>query len=448
MSWDEPAVDLVVRAGRAVVDGTLRAVTVLVDDGRIIGLREPDAIVPARSELVLADDEVLLPGLVDTHVHVNEPGRTNWEGFASATRAAAAGGVTTLVDMPLNSIPPTVDLDALRAKRRSAQHRCGIDVAFWAGAVPSNLGRLKTLHDNGVIGFKCFLVESGVEEFPALDDEQLAAAMAEVAAFDGLLLVHAEDGGTIAAAPPAAGRLYRDFLASRPAAAEDEAIATVIDLARRTGARVHVVHLSSAGSLDQLAAAQHAGVRISAETCPHYLSLAAQDVPDGATEFKCCPPIRDRANQDGLWAGLRAGTVSMVVSDHSPCPPELKHLADGDLGAAWGGISSVQLGLPVVWTAARSRGHLLPDVVRWMAEAPAALVGLRHKGRIAVGCDADLVVLAPDATFEVRPDELLHRHPLTPYAGRELTGVVRRTLLRGAPAGAEPRGRLLSREDR
>jgi allantoinase len=448
MSWDEPAADLVVRADRAVVDGEVRAVAVVVVGGRVTGLRERQAVVPAREELVLATDEVLLPGLVDTHVHVNEPGRTDWEGFTSATRAAAAGGVCTLVDMPLNSLPPTVDVPALQAKRASADGRCRVDVAFWGGAVPASLGRLKPLHDNGVLGFKCFLVDSGVQEFPALDRTQLARAMAEVAAFDGLLLVHAEDAGTIAAAPAPAGRSYSAFLRSRPAAAEDAAIATVIDLARRTGARVHVVHLSSAGSLEQLATAQRSGVRITAETCPHYLTLAADDVPDGAPEFKCCPPIRERANQDALWQGLQDGTVSMVVSDHSPCPPELKHLQDGDLAAAWGGISSVQLGLPVVWTAARARGHSLVDVVAWMAQRPAELVGLRRKGRIAAGCDADLVVLAPDEPLQVRPELLLHRHPLTPYAGCGLTGVVRRTLLRGIAVDDDhPHGRLLSGED-
>lgn len=270
--------------------------------------------------------------------------------------------------------------------------------------------------------------------------------MAEVAAFDGLLLVHAEDPAAIAGAPPADGPRYADFLRSRPASAEDIAVGEVVELARRTGARVHVVHVSSAHSLTTLAGARRDGVRVSAETCPHYLTLSAEAVPDGATEYACCPPIRDRANQDALWRGLADGTITLVVSDHSPCPPQLKHRDAGDLGAAWGGIASLQLGLPVVWTRAHELGHTLPDVVRWMASGPAELLGMRHKGSIAGGGDADLVVLAPDDTFVVDPAALHHRHPLTPYAGRELRGVVRATLLAGEPVAGAARGRLLDRE--
>jgi len=430
---------IVVRARRAVVDGAERPAAVLICGERIQAVLPHDTPLDAE-DVVLADDEVLLPGLVDTHVHVNEPGRTEWEGFATATRAAAAGGVTTIVDMPLNSLPPTVDVAALQTKRAVADGQCAVDVGFWGGAVPGNAGELAKLHAEGVFGVKCFLSDSGVPEFPPLDADGLRAALAAVAEYDGLLIAHAEDA---AAVRPAAGRRYADFVASRPPAAEDGAIATLLRLARETGARVHVVHLSAASALPQLAAARAEGVAVSVETCPHYLALTAEEVPDGDTRFKCCPPVREAANRDALWQGLADGVIDMVVSDHSPSPPELKHLDTGDFGTAWGGIASLQVGLPVVWTEARRRGHHLADVVEWMAHAPAARVGLQRKGRIAAGADADLVAFAPDAPYTV--GELHHRHPVTPYAGRELTGVVRRTWLRGAPADGAPRGRLLRR---
>ena len=425
--------DVAIRARRAVVDGAVRPATVLVRGERIAAVLPFDAPV-AAPEVVLADDEVLLPGLVDAHVHVNEPGRTEWEGFASATRAAAAGGITTIVDMPLNSLPPTIDVAALEIKRKAADGQCSVDVAFWGGAVPSNLGELRALHEAGVAGFKCFMIDSGVPEFPALVDPE--PAMWEIAAFGGLLIAHAEDGDLVTTAH---GDRYADFVASRPAASEGAAIARLLAAARATGARVHIVHLSAADALPMIAAARADGVAVTVETCPHYLSLTAEEVPDGDTRFKCCPPVREAGNRDALWQGLADGTIDMVVSDHSPCTPELKR---GDFGQAWGGIASLQLALPVVWTEARRRSHGLADVVRWMAERPAALAGLATKGRIAPGHDADLTVFAPDATFTV--GELQHRHPTTPYAGRELTGVVRGTWLRGAPT-AGPRGRLLER---
>jgi allantoinase len=435
--------DLVVRAARAVVDGAERSCAVAVRDGVVSGVLPADAPVDAAEVVELAPDEVLLPGLVDTHVHVNEPGRTEWEGFATATRAAALGGVTTVVDMPLNSIPPTVDVPALDVKRDAARGRCHVDVGFFGGAVPGNTDELGALHAAGVLGFKCFLLDSGVEEFAPLDTGGLQQAMAEVASFDGLLLVHAEDAAVVAAAPPARGRSYASFLASRPHQAEDTAIGQVLEAARSSGARVHVVHLSSAAALPMLERARRDGVAVTVETCPHYLTFAAADVPDGATQYKCCPPVRDAANRDALWKGLSDGVVDVVVSDHSPCPPDRKRLDVGDFGLAWGGIASLQLGLPAVWTAAAPRGHTLADVVGWMACGPADLVGLPGKGRIAVGADADLVAFAPDEPVVVDPGRLAHRHPLTPYAGRELTGAVRRTWLRGQVVGAAPRGRLL-----
>ena len=428
---------IVFRAPRAVVDGAERPAAVVVAGERIEAVLPLDTPVDAR-EVFLADDEVLVPGLVDSHVHVNEPGRTEWEGFATATRAAAAGGVTTIVDMPLNSLPPTVDVAALEVKRKAADGQCAVDVAFWGGAVPGNERELRPLHDAGVVGVKCFLIDSGVPEFPPLLDP--GPALAELAAFDGLLIAHAEDGALVT---EAAGRRYADFVASRPAAAEDSAIALLLRRAAQTAARVHVVHLSSASALPLLARARADGVRVTVETCPHYLALTAEEVPDGDTRYKCCPPVRDEANRDALWRGLADGVIDMVVSDHSPCTPDLKRLDSGDFGAAWGGIASLQLGLPVVWTEARRRGHTLAEVVTWMSARPAALVGLPQKGRIAPGADADLAVVAPDAAFAV--GELHHRNPLTPYTGRRLTGAVRQTWLRGVPVGDERRGRLLTR---
>ena len=442
--------DLVVRAPRVLTPAGESAGCVAVAGGRIAVVAPLGADLWGERVVELGDDVVLLPGLVDTHVHVNEPGRTEWEGFASATRAAAGGGVTTLVDMPLNSIPPTVDVAALEVKRAAAAGRCAVDVGFWGGAVPGNAGQLPALHGAGVFGFKCFLLDSGVAEFPPLTAAELGNDLRVLRRLDALMVVHAEAAEVIARAPAPSGARYRDFLASRPPEAETAAVAAVIELARRSGARVHVLHLSSADALPLLARARRDGVRITVETCPHYLTLTAEEVPDGATPFKCCPPVREAANRDALWAGLADGVLDAVVSDHSPCPPELKRLDTGDFGAAWGGISSLQLGLPAVWTEARRRGVPLADVARWMGERPAALAGLPHKGRIAPGYDADFCVLAPDDTFLVRPEDLHHRHPVTPYAGRRLAGVVRSTWLRGEevhPGGSEdpPRGRLLVR---
>jgi allantoinase len=398
----------------------------------------------------LRPDEVLLPGIVDTHVHVNEPGRTNWEGFATATKAAAAGGVTTIVDMPLNSVPPTIDAAALELKRAAAAGQCVVDVAFWGGAVPGNEPDRGQLRRAGVRGFKCFLADSGVPEFPPLDLAGLRRAAAEIADLDSLLLVHAEDPACLGEVWGRGGADYQAFVRSRPPRAETSAIAAVIETARHTGVRAHILHVSSADAIELLAAARAEGLAITSETCPHYLTLAAEDVPAGATEFKCCPPIRDRANSDRLWAGLLGDAIDCVVSDHSPCPPDMKLRETGDFATAWGGIASLQLSLPVVWTSARKRGCQLTDLVRWMADGPARLAGLASKGRIAVGCDADLVAFAPDASFVVEPGLLEHRHQLTPYAGRRLTGVVRQTWLRGREiygsdqaAAARPAGELL-----
>ena len=422
-----------IRGRRVITPEGERAATVLLRDGVIAGLAgytgAPDGAI------TLAGDEVLLPGLVDSHVHVNEPGRTEWEGFATATAAAAAGGVTTIVDMPLNSIPPTVTVPALRAKQAAAAGQLATDVAFWGGAVPGNVASLRPLHEAGVVGFKCFLLPSGVDEFAPLNAAQLGEAMTEIASFGGLLIAHAEDPEVIAAAPAARGRRYADFLASRPPEAEQRAITALLAQTRRTGCRTHIVHLASAAALPAVRAAKAAGLPVSAETCPHYLTLRAEDIPDGATEFKCCPPIRDDANRAALWAGLLDGTIDCVVSDHSPCPVADKRMDTGDFGDAWGGIASVQLGLPAVWTEAARRGIGLDRVARWMATAPAELTGLADRGAIRPGLRADLCCFAPDEKFVVNPAALRHRSPVTPYAGRTLTGVVRQTWLAGRPAG-------------
>ncbi|KAB2975552.1 allantoinase AllB [Streptomyces sp. SS1-1] len=439
-------VELVLRSTRVITPEGTRAASVAVAAGKITAVLGHDAPVPPGARLEDLGDDVLLPGLVDTHVHVNDPGRTEWEGFWTATRAAAAGGITTLVDMPLNSLPPTTTVGHLRTKQAVAADKAHIDVGFWGGALPDNVKDLRPLHEAGVFGFKAFLSPSGVDEFPHLGQDELARSLAEIASFDGLLIVHAEDPHHLAAAPQHGGPRYADFLASRPRDAEDTAIAQLIAQAKRLHARVHVLHLSSSDALPLIAEARR-DVRITVETCPHYLTLTAEEVPDGASEFKCCPPIRESANQDLLWQALADGTIDCVVTDHSPSTADLK---TDDFATAWGGISGLQLSLPAVWTEARRRGHTLEDVVRWMSARTAALAGLGHKGAIEAGRDADFAVLAPDAAFTVDPAALQHRNRVTAYAGRTLHGVVRSTWLRGQRVYAdgeftEPKGRLLTR---
>ncbi|MFF3552080.1 allantoinase AllB [Streptomyces tsukubensis] len=438
---------LAIRSTRVVTPDGTRPALITVRGGRIDAVLPYDTAPPPGCPLEDAGDDAVLPGLVDTHVHVNDPGRTEWEGFRSATRAAAAGGITTLLDMPLNSLPPTTTVGHLRVKQAVAGPAAHVDTGFWGGAIPGNTDELRPLHDAGVFGFKCFLSPSGVEEFPPLDREHLARAMERITGFGGLLIVHAEDPRHLTAEP--SGGRYADFLASRPRDAENAAVETLVSLARELDARVHVLHLSSAGALPLIARAKADGVRITAETCPHFLTLTAEEVPDGATEFKCCPPIREAANQDALWAGLADGTIDCIVSDHSPCTENLK---TPDFGSAWGGISSLQLGLPAVWTEARRRGHRLDDIARWMSAGPARLAGLGRKGAVEPGRDADFAILADDETFTVDPVRLHHRNRVTAYAGRTLTGTVRSTWLRGVriatdgtPAG--PTGRLLERNN-
>lgn len=419
--------DLVLRAQRAWVDGAFRPAAVVVRDGRVDAVLPIDAVVAATEDRTVPAGRVLLPGLVDTHVHVNEPGRTEWEGFASATRAAALGGVTTIIDMPLNSIPATTTVDALAVKQASVEGRVAVDVGFWGGAVPASLGSLDALHDAGVFGFKCFTAPSGVDEFPHLDAAQLRAAIEEVARIDALLIVHAEDPAFLLD-HEALGGHYADFLATRPVDAERSAIARVIDGARATGARVHILHLSDAGALPMIRAAKDDGVRITVETCPHYLAFEAGTIPDGATEYKCCPPIRDDANRDALWAGVLDGTIDMVVSDHSPSTADLKV---DDWGLAWGGIAGLQVGFRAVWTEASRRGVPLESLLPLFTTGPASLAGFSDRGAIAPGSLAHFAVFDPSATAVIDVAGLAHRNPVSAFAGLEARGRVTETWLRG-----------------
>jgi len=411
--------------------GGERPASLAIRGGQIAAVGEHEDPAPPGAEILDVGDAVVMPGLVDTHVHVNEPGRTDWEGFASATRAAAAGGVTTIFDMPLNSVPPTTSVAGLEAKRAAAEGQCTVDVGFWGGVVPGNALEIAEMCARGVRGFKCFLAPSGVEEFAAVGEADLRAALPVLAATGSVLLAHAEDGGHLSDCA-SGSRDYRAYLASRPPAAEAAAIALLARLGAEHATPIHVVHLSSADALPLLDQARSDGVPLTAETCPHYLYFDAEAIPPGATEFKCAPPIRPRENRERLWKALGEGRIAMVVSDHSPSPPAGKHREAGDFARAWGGISSLELSLPAVWSAARRRGAGVGAIVEWMAAAPARLAGLAaRKGSLAPGFDADFVVWRPEETFEVRPEALQHRHKLTPYAGRTLFGRVEATFLRG-----------------
>lgn len=435
----------VVRARHVLVGDAFVPATVVIADGRITAIGPHDTPV-AGTVLEVPDTAHLLPGIVDTHVHVNEPGRTAWEGFTTATRAAALGGVTTLIDMPLNSIPSTTTVEALATKRSATAGQLSIDVGFWGGAVPDNLGTLERLHDAGVFGFKCFLSPSGVDEFPHLDAPLLSKALAEIAAFDGLLIVHAEDAAVLDAAPHPSSRAYADFLLSRPPESETAAIRQLLDGARATGCRVHVLHLSSARALDPIADARAEGVRVTVETCPHYLCFAAEDIPDAAPEFKCCPPIRDDGNRNELWQALQAGVIDTVVTDHSPSTVDLKCAGDGDLQQAWGGISGLQVGFTAVAQEARWRGIGLEQVSHWMARNTADLVGLHDRGRVAVGASADLAVFDTAVGLDVDVTRLAHRNPISAYDGEQYDASVTHTLLRGRLVdGQDATGQMLER---
>lgn len=412
------------------------AVTVL--DGRIEQVCSRDEV-PADAEIVDVSEAAILPGLVDSHVHINEPGRTEWEGFETATRAAAAGGYTTLIDMPLNCLPETTAVAALEAKRAAAQGKCRVDWMSWGGAVDGNADHLQPLADAGVPGYKCFLVYPGCDGFTSIDAENLEAALPIIAKTGLPLLVHAELQGpidaavaTLPAADDAAWRKYATYLASRPDEAELAAIAMMLDLCRKYTFRLHIVHLATAKAVEMLRAAKAEGLPVTVETCPHYLHLYAEEIADGATEFKCAPPVRSHANCEALWDALRAGVIDLVATDHSPCPPAMKLKEDGRFNVAWGGIASLSTALPVMWTEASLRGFALRDIARWMSGAPAALAGLRHRvGGIEPGRDANFVVFDPDAEFVVTEDALHYRHKISPYMGERLKGRVRATVLRG-----------------
>ncbi|MBV9880182.1 MAG: allantoinase AllB [Gemmatirosa sp.] len=427
------AVALVVRSRRVVTPNGMRAASVHVAAGRIVRVAAWDDV-PDGAALHDAGTDVVMPGLVDTHVHVNEPGRTEWEGFATATCAAAAGGVTTILDMPLNAVPATTTVSALEAKRAAARAASVVRVEYIGGVVPGNVADLEPLRDAGVRAFKCFLTPSGVDEFPHVTERDLRAAFPTLAALGLPLMVHAEDPACLVDAPAGGSRDYAAYLASRPPRAEHEAIAMLARLMAWCPTPVHVVHLSSASSLEIVRAARRAGLPLTVETCPHYLTFAAEEVPDGATEYKCAPPIREGAEREALWQALLDGDIDLVATDHSPCPPGLK-ATDGDFFAAWGGIASLQLGMAATWTGARARGASPERIAGWMSAAPARLASLGTRGALAAGHDADVVVWDPDASFVVDAASLHHRHPVTPYAGRTLFGVVRATYVGGVRVG-------------
>jgi allantoinase len=447
---------LIVRGKRVITPEGQRAAAIHVRDGRIAEVA-PFDVIEQGCPLYEAGERVLMPGLVDTHVHINEPGRTEWEGFATATRAAAAGGITTLIEMPLNSIPATTSVSAFESKCKAATGKLWVDTGFWGGVVPGNARGLRGLWEAGCFGFKCFLVESGVAEFASVSERDLQAALAELAEFGAPLLAHAELPGPIEAAKQCLVRnvsrkSHRAWLESRPRAAENEAIMLLLRLGLESSVPMHIVHLSSSDAIPEIERAKSAGLSLSVETCPHYLTFASEEIPDSATQFKCAPPIRERENREALWQALQEGTLDFIATDHSPCPPEMKRQDTGDFFEAWGGIASLQLSLPAVWTEAKKRGCSLAQLAQWLCAGPARLAGLgKRKGAIAVGCDADLAVWDAETSFRVEPSQLQHRHKMTPYAGRELVGIVEATFLRGAKVyergklAAAPAGKILLR---
>lgn len=425
----------VIRSRRVVTPLITGPATVHVTDGKIARIGEYDDV-PAGIPLTDAGSSVVMPGNVDAHVHVNEPGRTEWEGYETATRAAAAGGVTTIVDMPLNSIPPTTSVAGLDEKLAAADGKCTVDVAFWGGVVPGNTDQLGPLIERGVRGFKCFLIHSGVDEFPHVTEDDLRIAMPELARLNSVLLVHAEVPEPIERAAAAIGgldaRQYDTFLRSRPRESENEAVAMMIRLCRETNCRVHIVHHSSSDALPMLRSTRADGLPLTVETCPHYLTFSAEDIADGATHYKCCPPVRERENREKLWEAVADGTIDMIVSDHSPCTPALKLQETGDFMNAWGGIAALQFGLPVMWTNLKNRGFGFADLARLMSARPAKLAGLEYrKGKLSGGYDADIVIWNPEAEFKVVPQMIEHRHKLTPYEGMELFGNIEQTIVRG-----------------
>ena len=460
-----------IRSTRIVADGTVRPGVVHVRGEKIErvefegeGARLGEPGYPEREghRHIDVGDLVVMPGLVDTHVHVNEPGRTDWEGFVTAGRAAAAGGITTIVVMPLNCTPAATNVAALMGEAEAAAGKCLVDYGFWGGVVPGNVKDLEPMWKAGALGFKCFMVDSGVEDFHGSSMHVIRDAASLLAQLGVPLLVHAEDPEVLARAAVESGLAqnpssYAAYLASRPPESEAEAITNLfVLLSEEPRLRLHIVHLACGKPGALLPLAQSMNYAMTGETCPHYLTFASEAIPDGATAYKCAPPIRERHERESLWRRLKQGYLTMVVSDHSPCPPGLKRLERGDFMKAWGGISSLQLGLSATWTGARDRKCSTADVARWMCENPAKLAGINgQKGRIEEGMDADLIFFDPDAEWTVRAESLQHRHKLTPYDGMKLRGVVKRTILRGRtiydaaasnPFPLEPIGQWIKRD--
>ncbi|SHJ60382.1 allantoinase [Hymenobacter daecheongensis DSM 21074] len=442
--------DFALKSQRVVTPDGTRPALVLIENGQITDLRPIDAAV----ECPVTDlgNKALLPGVIDPHVHINEPGRTNWEGFDTATRAALAGGLTTLVDMPLNSAPVTTSVANFEQKLAATKGQLHTNVGFWGGIVPGNAAEVEGLIGRGVLGFKAFLTHSGIDDFPNATEADLRQIMPILARHGLPLLVHCELTTDDAEWKQRDHRSYQNYLASRPKRWEDDAVALMIRLCAETKCRTHIVHLSSADSLAQIAAAKAQGLPLTVETGQHYLFFNAEDIRDGQTQFKCAPPIREKTNNDQLWAALQSGLIDFVATDHSPAPPALKQIESGDFTTAWGGIASLQLALPVLWTAAEKRGATLNDLARWLSENPAKLAGQSHrKGRIAKGYDADLLVLDPENSFRVTESLLHHKHKVSPYLGLELRGVVEQTFLGGQLVYQRPefvqlnQGQLLTR---
>jgi allantoinase len=426
------------RSHRVLTPEGLSPATVVIEGERIASVRAWSDVPPGAA-LNDYGDLVLMPGLVDTHVHINEPGRTEWEGFEKATQAAAAGGVTTLVDMPLNCVPETVNVEALDAKRAAAHGKTWVDWAAWGGVVRDNANSLPGLIGAGVPGFKCFMIDSGVDGFAWVDENHLRLALEKLRGTGLPLLAHAEVAGPIDDATRNMGQSepgwqkYSTFLASRPQLAESNAIALLIELVEEFETPIHVVHLSSAGAaLMLLESARKQGLPITVETCAHYLCFTAEEILDGATELKCAPPIRNAENRERLLQALERGAIDMITTDHSPCLPAMKCREEGRFDKAWGGIASLGLALPAVWKVMHGRGVMLESMAKWMASAPARLAGFEgRKGALAAGADADLLVFDDAADWTISESDLRFRHKLSPYIGLAARGRVHETWLRG-----------------
>jgi allantoinase len=426
--------------------------TVFIQDGVIRGVEEGLVGEPGF-ELLDMGDKVVMPGVIDPHVHINEPGRTDWEGFDTATRSALSGGLTTLVDMPLNADPVTTTVAAFDKKLMAAAGQLHCNCGFWGGVVPGNEKEIEPLIGRGVLGFKAFLTHSGIDEFPNVTEGQLRKVMPVIARYGLPLLVHCEleggSGGARVGVPGRTGekenvedagrtdervdpRSYRNYLLSRPSKWEEDAIGLMIRLCAEYQCRTHIVHLSSAGSIDLIRKAKDRGAPLTVETAQHYLYFAAEGIKDGETTFKCAPPIRGKENNDKLWEALQEGLIDFVATDHSPAPPVMKELESGNFIRAWGGIASVQFALSALWTVTRKRGGVPGDLVKWLNEAPAILIGESgRRGKITPGYIADLVVWDPEAAFFVTKDRIEHKHKITPYLGEQLYGVVEQTWLGG-----------------